>query len=142
MFRRLTLAVLLVVWLVGCGQGPAEPDGKGYLTLDDTTLHLTGTVTWWDCRPVPGVTVELYSTICESLSKCTSTVYGSGLTDADGRFDFKATRHCQRSGGYLQARADSGVVRLSPAQPVSCESATQTVDLVMGALNYTCTPPD
>jgi hypothetical protein len=139
-FRSRAVSLALVVpilglLLTGCDEGTTGP-------RPNTTLRIAGTVTWWDCRPVPGVTVVLYDFSCQSFSECTEEVYGSGITDIDGRFEFEGSSRCYAHGPLLQARADSGVVRLASAERVECRSELQEFALVMGTMGRPCTPQD
>ena len=125
------LLVTLSLWNCDDGTGPADKI---------TSIRLLGTVTWVDCRPVPDVSVVVYTINCVSFSRCDETIRASGITDQEGKFDFVMSSNCYSQGSpfwRIQARADTGVVRLSIAWPVECREV-QEFALVMGS--DICTP--
>jgi hypothetical protein len=130
--RRVLQVLLVTLSLWNCDDGIGPTDKI-------TSIRLLGTVTWVDCRPVPDVSVVVYTIKCVSFSRCDETIHASGSTDQEGKFDFVVSSNCysQGSPGRIQARADTGAVRLSLAWRVECREV-QEFALVMGSA--ICTP--
>jgi hypothetical protein len=145
LIRGHTSSLALAILTLGCsGESSTGPTGF------EATVRVSGVVVWTDCRPAVGVSVILDHFYCDPpLSEgsfdfgCDRRIYGSDLTDAEGRYEVEASVSCPR---YLtvQARADSGVPPISAAEEVDCRPGDQQFDLVIGttARDAVCLPDE